>query len=117
MVIIKNSAMRVNYESIFYEQERLGIALVLLMLLTVGVVFAQVCLTNDTANVTPSGRTVLVRNKMNNQPINVELHFTRSASRGGNGSVETGAIDAFGTKTVTLPEYSTYSSYTVWSCY
>ena len=94
-----------------------GIALVLLTLFVIGTVFAQVCLDKTAARVSASGSTVTVKNNMNNMPINVEIHFTRTVGRGGNGSVETGAINALGTKTITLPEHATYSSYTVWSCY
>ena len=99
------------------NKKMLGIVLVLLTFLAIGAVFAQVCLTNDAAAVTASGRTISVRNKMNNQPINVEIHYKGNNARVSSGSIETGAIEAFGTKRVTIPENTTYTSYTVWSCY
>jgi len=99
------------------NKKALGIALVLFTLLAVGVVFAQVCLTNDAANVIPNGRTISVRNKMNNQSINVEIFYTGKKGISSSGSIETGAIEAFKTTTVTIPQNTTYSSYTVWTCY
>jgi hypothetical protein len=94
-----------------------SIALVLLTLFVVGTVFAQVCLTSAAARVSASGRSVTVKNNMNNQQINVEVHYKAANNRGRSGSVETGAIDPLGTKVITLPENTTYSDYTVWSCY